>query len=241
MITLAVIVVDSSTIISCAVNCILWVFDELKAEGVRFIVPEGVKNEVIESGLNSQKFKFEAIRVLHHFVNNTFETYNGDLRSETSKLLSYANSSFYVKNKQLKVLQEADAQVAVLAKKINADAILTDERTLRMFIEDPYGIKKYLEEKFHTRVNVNERSLQNFSEYVQNIPVMRSAELVVYAFDNGIFDPTIKRCSAVKSINCRKEIISGLLYALKFSGCAISFEEINDYVNLVLRGRKNEN
>jgi hypothetical protein len=234
---MAVLVVDSSTIISCAVNCILWIFDELKEQGIKFIVPAAVKNEVIDSGLISQKFKFEAIRVMHHFINKTFETYEGDLSKETSQLLSYSNSSFSINNKQLKVLQEADVQVAVLAKKIKADGVLTDERTLRMFIEEPSGIQKYLEDKFHTKVEVNNSAIKKFSDYIDGMPVMRSAELVVYAFQNGIFDPTIRRCSVVKTIDCRKEIISGLLYAIKFAGCAISFDEINDYVNIVLRGK----
>lgn len=234
---MTVIVVDSSTIISCAMNCILWIFDDLKAQGVRFIVPAGVKNEVIDTGIKSQRFKFEAIRVLHHFVNGTFETYEGDLSRETSELLGYSNSSFYIKNQQLKVLQDADVQVAVLAKKIGADAILTDERTLRLFIENPDSIKNFLQDKFHAAVTVNEDSLHRFSGYMKNIPVMRSVELVVYSFENGIFNPTIKRCSGIKGIDCIKEIISGLLYALKFSGCAISFDEVNDYVNLVLRDK----
>ena len=234
---MTVVVVDSGTIISCAMNCILWVFDELKQQGIRFIVPAGVKNEVIDSGLKSEKFKYEAIRVLHHFVNGTFESYDEDLSKETSELLSYANSSFYINNKQLKVLEDTDAQVAVLAKKLNADALLTDERTLRLFIENPDAISGFLQNKFHTKVEVNEKSLHRFSDYMENMPVIRSVDLVVYAIENGVFDPTIKRCSIVKNIDCRKEIIRGLLYALRFSGCAVSFEEINDYVNLVLRDK----
>jgi len=234
---MTVIVVDSSTIISCAMNCLLWVFDELKKQGVKFVVPIGVKNEVIDTGLKSQRFKYEAIRVLHHFVNGTFETYTGDLSRETSELLSYSNSSFYIKNQPLRVLQDTDVQVAVLAKKIRADAILTDERTLRLFIEDPDSIKNFLESKFHEGVSVNESSLHKFTDYMQKIPVMRSVELVTYAVDAGIFDPTIKRCASMKGIDCRKEVISGLLYALKFSGCAVSFEEVNDYITLALRNK----
>lgn len=235
---MTVIVIDSSTIISCAVNCMLWVFDELKAKGVRFVVPAGVKHEVIDSGLSSQKFKLEAIRVMHHFSNKTFEEYDGDLKAETSRLLGWSNSSFYIRNKQLSVLQDTDVQVAVLAKKIGADAILTDERTLRLFIENPDSIKKFLESKFHEKVTVNENALHSFTEYMHRIPVMRSAELIVYSFENGIFDPTLKRCATSGIPNCQREVISGLLFALKFAGCAISFEEVNDYVNLVMRKKR---
>jgi hypothetical protein len=232
---MTLIVVDSSTIISCAMNCLLWVFDELRGMGHRFIVPTSVKDEVIDSGLRSQKFRFEAIRVMHHFVNGTFEIYKGDLKKETSELLEYANSSFYIKNRQLKVLQDADAEVAALAIKERADAILTDERTLRMFVENPDAIKEFLQRKFHSAVRTDEDSLHRFAKYMASMPMVRSADLMVYAFENGVFGPTIERCNASGMKDCKKNIISGLLFALKYSGCAISFEEVNDYVNLMLR------
>ena len=228
------LVVDSSTIISCAMNCMLWIFDELKKKNIEFITPTSVREEVINSGLSSQRFKYEAIRVMHHFVNSTFDVVDEDVKEMTNTLMHYANTTFYIKGNPIKVLQDADVEVAVTAFKINADAILTDEKTLRMFIEDPNSIKKVLEERFKTKIKVDEKSLFKFRESIGHIPVFRSTELAAFAFEEGLFDPTITRCEIGSKINCKKEILEGILFSLKFAGCAISFDEINQYMSVVL-------
>ena len=234
---MSTIVVDSSTLISCAMNCLLWVFDEFKSQGVDFIVPEGVKYEVIDKGLRTKKFRFEAVRVAHHFINQTIETSSEDIKDLTGELLEYANSSFYVKNNPIKILQKADAEVAALARKTNADALMTDENTLRLLIENPDAIMKRLKHKLHTNVNVDKRKLYSFQKKMGNIPVLRSVDLLAVALeDDKIFEPTFSRCEAGNI--SKKDVISGVLYALKFSGCAVSFHEMEDLINLILRSKK---
>jgi len=230
---MAIVVVDSSTIISCAMNCLMWVFKELKQRGFRFIVPIGVKKEIIDSGLSSERFKYEAIRVSKYFADETFEVYKNEIKRQTSELLNYANSSFYIKGNPLRILQEADAEVAALAKHINADAILTDERTLRLLIEAPDLIKGNLERKFHERVKVNEKMLHSFGKGFEKIQIIRSVDLMALAYYLGIFDQLMKKCYISEIKDCEKTTIEGVLYALKFAGCAVSFKEINDYVNLL--------
>jgi len=228
------IVVDSSSIISLAMNCLLWVYDELKNKNIEFLVPTSVRNEVINSGLESQKYKYEALRVMHHFANGTFKAISVEDKELVSKLIHYANSSFYIQNKPLKVLQEADVEVAVVAKQIGAKAILTDERTLRMFLENPENIKEMLKERYKSEIKVNENALLKFKELIGSIFVLRSTEIIAFALEEGIFDPTINRCNLESNINCKKEIIEGILYSLKFSGCAVSFDEISQYIPLIL-------
>jgi len=185
--------------------------------------------------LRSKKFKYEAIRVLRYFSKGIFKEAEKEIRKETSEMLSYANSSFYIKHNPMKILQEADAEVAVLAKEIKADAIATDEKTLRLLVEAPDSIKKILERKFNTKVEANERALYNFNKKFENIPVVRSVNLIALAYSMGIFEDTIKRCYPSKNGKCKREIIEGLLYSLRFSGCAVSFKEIEDYVNILLK------
>lgn len=232
-----VIVVDSSTIISCSSNCIMWVFDELKKKGFEFVVPKGVEQEVIYSGLNSLKYKFESIRVMRHFITKSFVVDNKNISNLTSKLLSYANTSFRVKNKNLKILQNADAQVAALAKEIGADAILTDERTLRLLIESPDSLKGLMQHRLHTKVQTNKGSVHEFKKNVGDIPVFRSVDLVALAIDLGIFDGIIDT-TKVYNKNSLKDTIEGVLYSLRFAGCGVSFEEINEYVNILVGSKK---
>lgn len=233
---MSVIVVDSSTIISCAVNCLIWIFDRLQQKGNRFVVPASVKREIVDQGLASQKYKYEAIRVMRYTLKGTFEVDKRDIKNEASRILNYANTSFTINGNPLKILQDADAEVVALAKKINADAIATDERTLRMLVENPEAMKPILEEKFHAKVGVNENSLRELSNIIKGVPVMRSVDIITTAFMAGIFEETEGYCKNVIP-NCRKELIQGLLFALKFSGCAIAFEEVNEYVNLAIGGK----
>ncbi|HDQ59843.1 MAG TPA: hypothetical protein ENN30_01470 [Candidatus Woesearchaeota archaeon] len=231
------IVVDSSTLISCALNCLLWVFDEFKEKGVKFVVPTEVEREVLTKGLSTKKFRFEAVRVAHHFINNTISIGKEDIEQDTQELLSYANSSFYIKNNPIKILEKADAQVAALSIKTNADAILTDETTLRLLVENPNAIKKTLERRMHSEVKVDKRKLYSFQKKMGNIPVIRSVELLAIALEDPImFEPTFRRSAEIDI--SKRDVISGILYALKFSGCSVSFEEINDLVNLVMRSKK---
>ncbi len=232
-----VVVVDSSSIISCSMNCVMWIFDELKEKGFQFVVPKAVEKEVIYSGLETQKFKFESIRVMRHFITKSFTVVEDHYAGMTSTLLNYANSSFRIKNQNLKILQEADAQVAALAKEINADAILTDERTLRLLIESPDSLQGLMQHRLHADVQVNQNSVHEFKRHVGDVPVFRSADLVAYAISVGIFDEMIET-TKIYDKNSRKDVIEGALSALRFSGCGISFEEINDYVNLLMRGKK---
>ena len=52
---MSVIIVDSSTIISCAMNCVMWVFDELKQKVFREMCFEAV-NRTNEDLLSRYKF-----------------------------------------------------------------------------------------------------------------------------------------------------------------------------------------
>lgn len=230
-------VVDSSTIISCASNCILWMFDELKNRGFRFIVPKDVEREIVSSGLQTLKYKYEAIRVMHHFVNGTLETYEKDVKQKAQDILRYANSSFRIKNQYIKILQKADAEVAALASEIGADAVLTDERTLRMFFEDPDSLQKLFSHRFHTDVKVDKNNVYKIRELLGDIPVFRSVDLAAHAIDEGIFKLSIDNAAKYDK-DAKKHVIEGVLYALRFGGCGVSFEEIQDYVNLLLRKKK---
>ena len=229
---MVVLIVDSSTIISFGMNCLLWVFERLKSKNIKFIVPMAVKEEVIDSGIKTKKYKYEAIRVSEYFSKGVFEVYTGDIKKETSEILNYANTSFYIKNKPIKILHKADAEVLALAEKINADGILVDEKTMRLLIENPEEVKKHLEKKFHEKSKMIDESIMSFQKRAGNREMIRSADLIAYSFEIGIFDELIDVC-LIKEKNCKKELIEGLLYCLKFAGCAISFNEINDYVNLL--------
>src|SRR3989344_7483714 len=60
------IVFDTGPIISLATNNLLWILEPLeKAFGGDFIMPPGVRKELIDNPLRSKRFKFEAMQALN--------------------------------------------------------------------------------------------------------------------------------------------------------------------------------
>ena len=70
---------DTGPIISLALNNLLWVLDPLKKKFKgNFYITKSVKKEIIDRPLNSKKFKFEALQVLHLYEKNVIELTGND-------------------------------------------------------------------------------------------------------------------------------------------------------------------
>ena len=60
-----------------------------------------------------------------------------------------------------------------------------------------------------------------FKEVIGNPTVIRSVDLLAFAYEKNL----------LKGIITNKEYLKSALYSLKFNGCAVSFEEIDEYLN----------
>jgi len=89
--------------------------------------------------------------------------------------------------------------------------IAIDERTLRMICEDPGHLVKIMEHKLHQRIELADTYDKGFS----NFRFVRSSELVYVAYKKNLIE--------IKG----KKVLEALLYATKYKGAAISFDEIN--------------
>ena len=103
-----------------------------------------------------------------------------------------------------------------LAKILNKNSIpnllVIDERTTRMLCEKPDNLRKLLTKKHHTTIKYDKNSLAEFTGF----KIIRSAELAFLAHKKGIVK--------IKD----KKVLDALIYALKFKGCSISTEEIEE-------------
>lgn len=89
--------------------------------------------------------------------------------------------------------------------------IAIDERTTRVLCENPENLQKLMSDKMHRAVHVEEEKLKDFSKF----KFIRSSELAYVGYKKG-------------AINLKgKKVLESLLYATKFKGAAISFEEID--------------
>lgn len=212
------IVFDTSSIISLAVNNLLWILKDLKKifKG-KFVIPENVKKELIDNPLNSRYYKLEAIMINGYINNGDLEVYP---EINVDELLDVVNHVYYAEGKNLVVLQRAEVEALALASKIGALAYSVDERTMRLLIEDPYRLRKLLERKLDIKISINRAKLDRFHVMIPVVPVIRSTELALIAYEKGLFKNLIS--GTVKE----HELLEGLLYGLKMRGCSISDLEI---------------
>jgi hypothetical protein len=210
-------------------NNLLWTLKKLKAEfkGDFYITP-GVKQEIVDKPLNSKRFKFEAMQVMKEIKENTLTEYDSEqLRSKSLELLSLANNMFMAERNYIKVVDYAEMEVLACCLLVNANAAIIDERTTRTLVEKPERLKEILERKLHTKIAINRENMNKLSELIKNIKVIRSLELTVISYEKGFFrdyTPNIK--------NPQKNLLDGLLWAVKLNGCSVSADEIEKAISL---------
>ncbi len=223
------IIFDSGPIISLSMNNLLWLLPELKKlyPGKFYITPN-VKKEIIDNPLESKKFKFEALQVLKIYKENVLELFEkASLKNKTMDLLELANNLFYAQNRNINIVQYAEIEVIVSTIITGSDAIVIDERTTRLLIENPEKLKNILKKKLHTNVTINRNNLAKFKGITQKLKVIRSTELILIAYEKGLLDKFILDIEKPK-----KTLLEGLLWGLKLNGCSINNKEIKKAVVL---------
>jgi len=185
-----------------------------------FIITKEVKNEVIDVPLNIKRFELEALKVKQLLDEKIIELPSSlnidenEISKKTKEILGVANNIFVSNNKEIDLIHIGEASCLVLGRmlddiKIN-NVLAIDERTTRMLVEKPENLKKLLEKKLHTKINLKK---ENF-EFFKNFKIVRSTELMYVAYKKGL----------VRLKNGM--VLDALLWALKFKGCSISDDEI---------------
>ena len=132
-----------------------------------------------------------------------------------------ANSIFSIKGKPIEIIQKGEAETIALAKILKARVVAIDERTTRLLIENALNLKKFMAYKYKENVKLNQKTLIDFTALVPRLQIVRSTELIALAFDRKLFAP---------ELNQTRKDLEAALYAMKYSGCAVSFEEIQGFL-----------
>lgn len=220
-----ILIFDASTLISFSMNGLYEELRKLKQSfNGYFIIPQEVKEEVIDKPIQRKRFELEALKIKQLLDEGILEfpEHIGENQQEiselTQELLTKANEMFVdsKRNKPIKLIDAGEtaclALSKILSKKGFKNVIAVDERTTRMLVEKPQNLKQLLERKLHTRVKLNK---QNFQEF-KGIKIIRSAELVYILNKKGL-------------VNLRDlRALDALLYAVKFKGCSITDDEIKE-------------
>src|SRR3989344_2485795 len=222
-----VLVFDSSALISLTINNLLNKLRELKKHyRGEFYITNEVEKEIVSTPINNKKFKLEALQIANFIANDNLKVYEEDLSNKTNYLLTLANSIYKAQDNYIQILQKGEVESLALASIINADALVIDERTTRLLIEDALKLKHLLEHKLHTKVTIDKDNLLYFKKETRNVKIIRSSELMIIAFELNLFENYDKVKNIIKDY--KKELLEGVLYGLRFNGCSISIDEINN-------------
>ena len=226
-----ILIFDASSIISLAMNGLLFELKELKKifKG-KFIIPEEVKWEAIERPLKTKKFELEALQVNQLFEEKVLELPDSigiskkEISEGTTKILEKANNIFSEqKKKNIHIIDLGETACIVLSKILKEknieNIIVVDERTTRLLSEKPENLRKLLQKKLHSKIEIDKEKLKYFS----GLKIIRSAELMWLANEKNL----------VKIKN--KRILDAMLYGVKFKGCAISHDEIEELKKIKLK------
>jgi predicted nucleic acid-binding protein len=221
------ILCDSSSLISLSDSCLdslLYFFRDNFS--VKFIIPKSVEYESVTRPLSMRTkiYCFSAIRIQDMINDGVIEVIEADTETETKKLMELGNGIFYAHGKPLKLLHLGETEMIALAKKLEVDSLLMDERTTRVLLEHPVSLAKHFQSEFHTNIMVNREKLSGFSERAGKMDIIRSTELVYIGAQQGFFNPFGK---------LESQAAEAALYKLKYSGCAVSFKELKEYEGMM--------
>ena len=222
------ILFDASTLISFSMNGILYILEELKKnfKDGHFIITKEVKYEVIDRPLKVKRFKLEALKINDLLKKGILEMPSAlgiedqEITTKTQKILDIANSMYQGNRGDIHILDLGEVSCLELSKMLDnkniPNVVATDERTTRVLSEKPENLKQILQKKLHTKINYDKSKFQ----YFKKIKIIRSTELAYVAYKKGL--------TKLKG----KPALDALLFALKFKGCSITHEEIEQIEKL---------
>jgi hypothetical protein len=128
--------------------------------------------------------------------------------------MNEANHILSSDGRWLRIVSEGEVSCLALSEELSKkgidNLIAIDERTTRMLSEKPENLERIMEKKLHMHVEVK-GGTKEFSEF----RFIRSSEIVYVAYKKGLLGLEGKKA------------LEAALYATKFQGAAISFEEID--------------
>jgi hypothetical protein len=90
-----------------------------------------------------------------------------------------------------------------------------------MIIEAPFRMKEHMEREFGVSIMINNENMRKISDFTRGMRSIRSSELLILGYENGYLDKFGEITNAA---------LEAALYKIKFSGCAIRFDEIAEYM-----------
>lgn len=222
---------DTGPIITLVMSRLVWILPELKKKyGGKFYITPSVKRELVTRPMDIKRFEFEALQALKLIKEGVLEVYEDIPEKEVSRLHLLANSSFKLDNQNMEVVQSGEIESVVCALKAGAEAIIMDERTLRLFIENNKEMKALLERRFQKTISVDAEKMKQFSKELGSIKIIRSIELIGVAYKMGLLDSFTP-----EQKNGRERLVDAVLWTAKYNGAAVTEHEVEEIKDFLLK------
>ncbi len=215
-----VLILDAGPLINLSMNGLLEIFENIKKMGINIVITNYVYQEVVDRPANIPRFELGALRIKELIEKGIiqFATDLGiasqEIESETQHMIKLINCSIKSENHCIEIVSPAEISCLAVSKILSGreinNIIGIDERTTRVLFEKPSNLKDLMSNKLHRSINLNTKEIENLGHF----KFIRSSELVYMAYKKGFIELKDKRA------------IEALLYATKFKGCSISWEEI---------------
>ena len=216
-----ILIFDSGPLINLSMNGLLDILEKLKKiSNSKLIITSQVQKEVYDRPVMIRQFELGALRIHELIEKNILELpeslsiSSNLLNSKTQELLALANHFLKTEEQWIQIVSEAEMSCLALAvelKKQGHDVLVAiDERTARMLSEKPENLEEIMSSRLHKKVKIQ----GNLNE-LKNIKIIRSSELVYVAYKNNLVG--LKDSKSLEA----------LIYATKYKGAAISWDEIN--------------
>ncbi len=213
------IICDSSSLIALNETCNFQAIHFLSDSN--FVIPPQVEAEIITAPLKIKRFEMAALRLKSIIKEKSIRVISKPALAEvTEKVMQLANNTYFLENKPLTLIQEGEAACIALLSLLKTELLLVDEKTTRMLIEDPTALQKIIQEEHGRKVKINSDNLKKFQGFVDGVAVMRSTELVTIAARKGFFS---------RFEEDEKTAFHAAIHSLRFAGCSISSQEIEEY------------
>ena len=186
-----------------------------------FLIPPSVEYECVDHPMNLRMHSLFALRLKRAIMDGIIDVVDVPSRKRVEEIKWVANNSFYASGTPLHLVHGGEAEMLALAADSGVQNLLIDERTTRMLAEDHESLRLHLEREFSRTITVDEGNLSAFLRLTRGMRFFRSSELLLLAYEKGYF---------ADYGELEAEAIEAALYRLKYSGCAVGMNEIEEYV-----------
>jgi len=215
------LILDTGTLINLSMNGLLYILPELAEKTkVKFFITHAVKYEVVDRPMNVPRFELGALRVRNMIdsgainLPQTLDIPHDQITNKTKELMNLANQSVRSKGNWIKIVSDAEISCLALSTFLTdnkiENMIAVDERTTRLLSEKPQDLEETMSRKLHQKVSLDPKKFKAFKQF----KFMRSTELVYIAHKLGVL-----RVKGPKALEAA-------LFATKFKGSSVSYEEI---------------